>query len=98
MSRAPRPGGLCAELHKAVPQPGSVLAAAVNFKAERLARVARLGHADQTALERDGAERVLHRLGELHARPESVMRMSLHFGPCTAMAAQSFVISVMVQL
>ena len=30
--------------------------------------------------------------------PESVMRMSLHFGPCTAMAAQSFVISVMVQL
>ena len=62
--------GLCAELHKAVPQPGSVLAAAVDLKAERLARVARLSHADQTALERDGAERVLHRLGELHAAGE----------------------------
>ena len=63
-------GGLCAELHKAVPQPGSVLAAAVDLVAQRLAGVAGLGHLHLMTLEGQSVQGVLHRLRHLYPAGE----------------------------
>ena len=75
-------GGTCAQLDQAVPQPRGILAADIDLIAQRLAGVAGLGDAGGVALQRDGAQRVFHRLGQLcaagHRRQHLLALGALH--------------------
>ena len=63
-------GGPGAQLHQPVPQPRSVLAAAVDLVAQRLAGVAGLGHLHLMTLEGQSVQGVLHRLRHLYPAGE----------------------------
>ena len=64
-----------AQLHQPVPQPGGFRAFNVHLVAQGLASVAGLGHPHGTALEGQGVQRVLHRLGDGHAAGENLQQL-----------------------
>ena len=57
-------GGLGAQLHQAVPQPGGILALYIDLIAQRLAGVAGLGHAGRMTFQRQRVQGVFYRFGE----------------------------------
>ena len=87
-------GGTGAQLHQAVPQPHSVLTGDIDLVADGLAGVAGLGDSDGVALQLQGVQRVF--MGSVMLSPPDRVMSSSDLGPCTAMAAQSAVMTVIL--